>query len=123
MCLCGASQEIPLAGEGEGSHMSQPQGRAAAQLQGDSTAGGDGVQGAKMLFQHGRNDKAGNVLYSPSPAPRSHHFAVAARIFNSTSRLWTPPISKAKDKVISGKMWNSLLWVWGGGCVFLMAAV
>lgn len=71
--------------------MSQPQGRAAAQLQGDSTAGGDGVQGAKMLFQHGRNDKAGNVFYSPSPPPRSHHFAVAACIFNSASCLWTPP--------------------------------
>ncbi|XP_048164751.1 uncharacterized protein LOC125328332 [Corvus hawaiiensis] len=86
-----ASQEIPLAGEGEGSHKSQPRGRAAAQLQGDSAAGGDGVQGAKLLFQHGRNGKAGNVLCSPSPAPRSHHFAVAACLFTSASRLWTPP--------------------------------
>lgn len=91
MCLCNVSQEIPLAGEGEGSHKTQPLGRAAAQLQGDSAAGGDEVQGAKLLFQHRRNDEAGNILYSPSPAPQSHPFAVVPRLFNSGAYFWTPP--------------------------------
>lgn len=64
--------------------------RSAAELQGDSTAG-DEVQGTKLLFQHGRSDKVGNVLSSPSPAPWSHHFTVVPCLFNSASCLWTPP--------------------------------
>lgn len=44
-----------------------------------------------MLFQHGRNDKAGNILYSSSPAPQSHHFAVVPCLSNSVVYLWTSP--------------------------------
>lgn len=95
-------KRCPLEEKEKGSHRSQPLGRAAAQLQGDSAAGGDEVQGAKLLFQHERKDKAGNVIYSPSPAQQCHHFAVVPCLFNSVSCLWTPPETCQNLNMLSG---------------------
>lgn len=91
LCLCHASQEILLAGEGKRFPQVPAPGQSCSTAPGRLNSWERWGSEGKAALPAWKKWHRGNVLHLPSPAPQSHYFAVLLCLFNSVSCLWTPP--------------------------------